>query len=124
MPLKRQKGVISLSDNIDYRESNIDRVDSQHRRQGCPTLVHQRVCVQGTVTITPDITSGPSRSFCIGNPVIGGCPGDLTSSCSFTVGQNICVQIPLTFAATANAISDGLVCGTTGIGPYPEAPCP
>lgn len=83
----------------------------------CETTVHETVCVQGTVTITPTLTSGESTSFCIGNPVIGRCPGELQESCTFTVSQNICVQIPLTFSATASAVEDGIVCGEPDIGP-------
>lgn len=78
----------------------------------CPTVVHENVCVQGTVTVTPSVVSGDSQSICLGNPIIGSCPGELVKSCSFTVSQNICVQIPLTFSATATAVPNGLVCGT------------
>ena len=86
---------------------------------GCPVVVHESVCVQGTVTITPNVASGPSRSFCIGEPIIGSCDGDLEPDCTFTVSQNICVQIPLTFSATAAAVTDGVVCGTAL-----PTPCP
>ncbi len=88
-------------------------------QMGCSTVVHESVCVQGTVTITPNVVSGPSRSFCIGNPVIGRCQGELEPNCTFTVSQNICVQIPLTFSAVATAVPNGVVCGT----PRPT-PCP
>lgn len=82
----------------------------------CQSVVHETVCVQGTVTITPSLVSGTSTSFCVGNPMIGSCPGDLQESCSFTVSQNICVQIPLTFSATASAVENGVVCGEPEIG--------
>lgn len=86
----------------------------------CPTVVHENVCVQGTVTITPNLTSGPSKSICLGNPIIGSCPGQLQRFCSFTVSQNICVQIPLTFSATASAVANGVVCGTTDTDDCPD----
>mgnify|MGYP001041356202 CR=1 FL=1 len=38
-------------------------------------------------------------------------------TCQFTVSQNICVQIPLTFSATASAEEDGIICGVPDIGP-------
>lgn len=85
----------------------------------CPTVVHENVCVQGIVTILPSVTSGESRSHCLGGPIIGSCPGRLERSCSFTVSQNICVQIPLVFSATATAVPNGLVCGTPGTGECP-----
>src|SRR5690554_4331924 len=83
----------------------------------CDTIVHETVCVQGTVTITPSVVSGESTSFCLGNPVIGSCIGDLEETCEFTVSQNICVQIPLFFSATASAVEDGAVCLGSDIGP-------
>lgn len=82
----------------------------------CPVTVNETVCVQGTVTITPHVESGEPKSFCFGNPIIGGCPGTLKPNCSFKVGQNICVQIPLTFSASAHAVEDGIVCGTPKTG--------
>lgn len=106
--------MIYLSNNI----NNSDTVATQQNESSkCPTLVHETVCVQGTVTITPNLTSGPSRSFCIGDPVIGSCYGDLVQTCSFAVSQNICVQIPLSFSAAATAVPNGLVCGTPEVGP-------
>lgn len=83
----------------------------------CMTVVHETVCVQGIVTITPNVRSGQSTSFCVGNPRIGRCGGELRDSCQFRVSQNICVQIPLAFSATASAEEEGIVCGEPDIGP-------
>lgn len=68
------------------------------------------------------VRSGRSRSFCVGDPVIGSCEGELRRFCQFTVSQNICVQILLIFSATASAVSNGIVCGTPETGPCPGAP--
>lgn len=89
----------------------------QNEDNVCESVVHETVCVQGNVTITPSVVSGPSTSFCVGNPIIGSCPGELRRNCVFTVSQNICVQIPLTFSATASATANGVVCGVPDIGP-------
>lgn len=40
----------------------------------------------------------------------------MQDTCTFSVSQNICVQIPLFFAATASAVEDGIVCGVPDIG--------
>lgn len=88
----------------------------QNDEEICETTVHENVCVQATVTITPNVTSRPSTSFCLGNPVIGSCEGTLRPNCIFTVSQNICVQIPLTFSASAEAVPNGIVCGNVDIG--------
>lgn len=82
----------------------------------CSTTVHETVCVQGTVTITPHVEGGDAQSFCVENPTIGKCPGTLMPTCSFQVSQKICVQIPLMFSATASAVQDGIVCGTPSTG--------
>nr|WP_315020014.1 hypothetical protein [uncultured Aminipila sp.] len=105
----------------DCNNSNIKTVTTlQNQDAVCESIVHETVCVQGNVTITPSIVSGPSTSFCVGNPIIGSCPGELRRNCVFTVSQNICVQIPLTFSATATAASNGIVCGIPDIGPCEE----
>ena len=99
-------------------DSNISKTVTalQNENGICETTVHENVCVQATVTITPSVTSGPSTSFCLGNPVIGSCPGTLRENCVFTVSQNLCVQIPLSFSADAAAVPNGIVCNEVGIG--------
>jgi len=119
--LKKLKGVILLANCTDYIKNDINAITAQqdegHAR---PTVVHENVCVQGVVTITPSVVSGESKSFCLGNPIICSCPcgchKQLHKFCTFVVSQNICVQIPLTFSATASAIPNGVACGTPGTG--------
>lgn len=115
-----------MSDCINCNNAKLGAiVPLQDEEQGCQTTVHETVCVQGTVTITPRVESNGSTSFCVGNPIIGSCPGRLVDTCEFTVSQNICVQIPLEFFATAEAVENGIVCGTplTGPCPGPTATC-
>ena len=87
----------------------------------CPAIVHETVCVQAEVIITPNVEVGSIQSFCIGVPVIGACPGTPSpeGECVFTVSQSICVQVPLTFSANATAEPTGIVCSTPGVGPCP-----
>jgi len=106
-----------MSDCSDCNTISKNAVTVLQDQEGiCETTVHENVCVQATVTITPDVIVGSSTSFCLGNPLIGSCPGILRENCVFTVSQNICVQIPLTFTATAEAEANGIVCGNVGIG--------
>lgn len=83
----------------------------------CPTIVHETVCVEADVTITPNVEVGQIQSFCVDGPMIGACPGTPSRVCTFTVSQRICVQVPLTFSATATAVPSGIVCGTPDVGP-------
>jgi hypothetical protein len=101
----------------DCNKLNVNDMTTLQDEEGaCQRFVHETVCVQGTVMITPSLVSGTSTSYCIGNPIIGICEGELKRRCVFTVSQNICVEIPLTFSATAEATPNGLVCGDVGIG--------
>lgn len=82
----------------------------------CPTTVHKNVCVQAQVTITPKVTSGPSKLFCLGKPKFKPCSSKAKETCTFTVSQKICVQIPLTFSASATAVPTGVVYGKEKLG--------
>ncbi|MDP4152775.1 MAG: hypothetical protein Q8865_04935 [Bacillota bacterium] len=82
----------------------------------CPATAHETVCVQADVTISPDVVVGEVSSSCVNGPAIGGCLGYLQDSCTFSVSQHICVQIPLTFSAEATAMPKGIVCGTPKTG--------
>ena len=82
----------------------------------CPTTFHDTVCVDAEITITPLVTVGEIRTYCVGEAMIGACPGTPSQSCSFNVRQEICVQVPLTFEANATAIPLGIICGTPGVG--------
>lgn len=79
---------------------------------GSSSMISETVCVQADITIIPNVAIGAIETFCIGEPVIGPCSGNLAEECTFTVSQNICVQIPLTFSVEANAIPRGIVCNT------------
>ncbi len=90
----------------------------------CPQTVHEQVCVGAKVTITPHVTSGDARTFCMGDPFIGTCPGTPGTCgtppvpcCTFNVSQNLCVQIPLFFDATAVAEPSGIMCTQGATGP-------
>lgn len=88
-------------------------------KMACPTTVHDSVCVEAQVRISPEVTVGEIETFCVSEPSIGGCPGTPTPNCSFKVSQRICVQVPLTFNASAEARATGIVCNTPDVGGCP-----
>lgn len=97
---------------------NVNPIQVQQEQVAqCPATVRETVCVQANVTITPSVEVGDIQSFCVGRPRIGSCAGTLQPSCTFTVSQDVCVQIPLTFSANATAVPAGLVCGIPTTGP-------
>lgn len=81
-----------------------------------PPVVSETVCVQAGITITPCVTTGDIETFCIGDPQIGNCPGTLVDECTISVCRNVCVQIPLTFSARVDEVSNQIVCGTPQMG--------
>lgn len=97
---------------------DVDPAAAQDDSAQCPATVNETVCIPADVTITPQVDVGSIESFCVNGPVIGACPGTVspTGNCTFTVSQNICVQVPLTFSATAVATPSGIVCGTPEAG--------
>lgn len=85
----------------------------------CYTVVHDTVCIDAEISIMPSVTVGDIHTYCDGDAIIGGCTGTPSQSCNFNVSQRICVQIPLTFAANANATPLGITCGIPEIGLCP-----
>ena len=85
---------------------------------GCPLDVHQTVSLWAKVKIDPKVSVGHIKTFCVGDPVIRpDCVEETCGgSCTFFVKQDICVEIPLTFAAQASADPLGHVCHTPGVG--------
>lgn len=71
----------------------------------CGDVVTQRMSVCVPVTVTPWARAGAITAECCGEPVLtpgtAVCPGDEDASCSFTISQQLCMQIPLYFGATA-----------------------
>lgn len=96
-------------------------LDVQKVPSGCSTTVKETVCVQADIKITPNVTVGTIRTFCVGRPVFEACSGKPAGECCFTVSQNICVQVPISFDVDVTAESGGLVCGTPSEGTC--APC-
>lgn len=82
----------------------------------CPTTIYETVCVQANVKVTPQVEVGTITTSCAGTPFIGACSGIPVEFCEILVSQRICVQVPLTFHANAEATPSGIVCGTPDIG--------
>lgn len=89
--------------------------------KGCERTFFQieNVCVP--VTVTPFATSGEATATCCGNPVINQnsnhCPGNRTS-CTFTITQRLCIEIPITFGAAIETGEAVVECGEVT-----EEPC-
>ena len=69
--------------------------------QSCQSVFYQTETVCVPVTVTPFATPGTATATCCGDPIISTeptCPG-MRSSCTFTITQRICIQVPISFGA-------------------------
>ena len=81
----------------------------------CEAVAYQRLAVCVPVTITPFANALPTTTFCCGDPIItpanGTCNGTRNGSCTFTITQNICVEVPVEFGATPEVGDPFVQCG-------------
>ena len=82
----------------------------------CETFTYQTATVCVPVTVVPTAVAGTTRTVCCGGPVVTPgatrCPSS-TRSCQFTVSQQVCIEIPVTFGANANVGEPRITCETT-----------
>lgn len=86
----------------------------------CESTFFQNETVCVPVTVTPFATPGTAKANCCGRPMVNmgsQCPGNKTS-CSFTIKQRLCIEIPITFGAVIETGSAVVECGDVS-----EKPC-
>ena len=79
---------------------------------------NETVCVP--VTVTPFATPGTAKANCCGRPSVSmgdQCSGNQTS-CSFTIRQKLCIEIPISFGAVIETGKAVVQCGGVS-----ETPC-
>lgn len=71
--------------------------------QKCPAIGYQPLTVCVPITVTPFMNKGTPTLYCCGDPIITPgavtCNGVINGSCTFTISQNICVEVPVEFGA-------------------------
>lgn len=81
----------------------------------CNSTFFQKETVCVPVKVTPHATPGMAKATCCGEPVVtpgsNRCPGDQTS-CSFTITQTLCIEIPIEFGAVIETGAAVVQCGT------------
>lgn len=86
----------------------------------CDSVFFQTETVCVPVTVTPFAEPHPATVHCCGAPVINTtnpCSGS-RSSCTFTVTQKLCIEIPITFGADVKTGTAVVSCGSVS-----EEPC-
>ena len=88
--------------------------------ESCESTFYQKETVCVPVTVSPFAHPGTARTICCDDPVIHTgpqCPGSKTS-CTFTVTQSLCIQIPIAFGAVIETGEASVQCGEAS-----ETPC-
>lgn len=73
--------------------------------QACPVIGYQSASICVPITVTPFAKTGATSTKCCGNPIVSSgkntCGGIKNGACSFTISQDICVAVPVSFGAVA-----------------------
>lgn len=80
---------------------------------GCESVFYQKETVCVPVKVTPFAQAGTAKAVCCGAPTVnmdGQCPGKRTY-CFFTVTQNLCIEIPISFGADIETGAALVQCG-------------
>lgn len=81
----------------------------------CEAVAFQPLSVCVPVTVTPFAMEGMTTTFCCGDPIVDPearmCDGEENGSCTFTITQNLCVRVPVTFGAIPSVGSTFVQCG-------------
>lgn len=79
----------------------------------CDSVFYQKETVCVPVKVTPFAKPGTAKAICCGKPVVQGgvqCMGNQTS-CTFTIKQSLCVEIPVSFGAVIETGTAVVQCG-------------
>ncbi|MDD6441863.1 MAG: hypothetical protein PUG71_07135 [bacterium] len=80
----------------------------------CESVFYQKETVCVPVKVTPFAKPGTAKATCCGEPVINSgtqCSGT-QASCSFTITQSLCIEIPISFGAVIETGTAVVQCGT------------
>lgn len=81
--------------------------------ESCDSTFFQTETVCVPVTVTPFANPGMAKATCCGDPVVtsqSSCPGTRTS-CTFTITQKLCIEIPISFGANIRTGTATVQCG-------------
>ena len=80
--------------------------------ESCESVFSQTETVCVPVTVTPFANPGIAKATCKGKPEISNkpCKGSRTS-CSFTISQKLCIEIPVSFGAVIETGATMVQCG-------------
>jgi hypothetical protein len=90
-----------MSENLN--NVTILEMEEAHYDKTCPAKAFQQATVCVPVTVVPFAEAGKPKTTCCGDPIImpgkDTCCGRPNGTCSFTISQRICVEVPVIFGA-------------------------
>ncbi|MEG0765181.1 MAG: hypothetical protein RR403_03970 [Pseudoflavonifractor sp.] len=103
--------------------------------QTCPAVGYQTASICVPVTVTPFAETGTTITKCCGAPFVAAgkntCGGTKNGVCTFTISQDICVAVPVSFGAVATVGDTYVSCISasaedicSNCGEVPPAPLP
>lgn len=80
----------------------------------CESVFYQKETICVPVKVTPFAKPGTAMATCCGAPVVktGGQCMENQTSCSFTITQSLCIEIPISFGAVIETGTPTVQCGT------------
>jgi hypothetical protein len=80
----------------------------------CPTNAYQTSTVCVPVSVKPFAKTGTTKTKCCGKPIVVPgtkiCNGAKDGECTFTISQNICIEVPIEFGAKAEVGDTYVAC--------------
>jgi hypothetical protein len=87
----------------------------QVENQTCPATAYQSATVCVPVRVRPYAIAGIPTTICCGEPIVTNegatCAGTLNGRCSFTLTQDICIEVPVEFGARSRVGRPFVECG-------------
>jgi hypothetical protein len=93
----------------------LDDTGSDVTQEACTSIFYQKETVCVPVHVKPYATPGSAKVICCSTPSVSTtresiCTGNQTA-CSFTVTQDLCIEIPIAFGAEIETGSALVECG-------------
>jgi hypothetical protein len=91
-----------------------DSISATNEAQTCPAVGYQSASICVPVTVTPFANAEATTTKCCGGPVVtlgkNTCGGTKNGTCLFTISQDICISVPVSFGAIAEVGDTYVTC--------------
>jgi hypothetical protein len=92
--------------------NTLDQITNEE--QTAPAVGYQSASICVPVTVTPYANAEPTVTKCCGDPLVtpgkNTCAGTKNGTCLFTISQDICISVPVSFGAVATVGDTYVTC--------------